>query len=206
MTLTVSKIDHWDESEAQVRVMVNQHEQELDHHSKTRQDQFNDKFDTRVWAALLLWYLWSALTLFLNKYLIDLKDGDIVLLSVCQIVIIVILGSFQRKHAFFMYPVEATVQKIPTFSRDMIIIGSFRFLTVFLGLYALKYVEVSFTETVKSTAPAFTLLISSLILKEKTSLLVKVSILPVMGGLALCSANEAKFNFEGFVSTMSSKI
>ena len=39
-----------------------------------------------------------------------------------------------------------------------------RFSTVFLGLFALKYVEVSFTETVKSTAPAFTLLMSSILL------------------------------------------
>ena len=31
--------------------------------------------------------------------------------------------------------------------------------------------------------------------------MVKISILPVMGGLALCSANEAKFNFDGFVSS-----
>jgi hypothetical protein len=32
--------------------------------------------------------------------------------------------------------------------------------TVLLGLLALNYVEVSFTETIKSSAPAFTVLIS----------------------------------------------
>ena len=119
---------------------------------------------------------------------------------------VIALGSIQRRHAFFMYPVDSNPQKIPTFSKDMIIIGSFRFVTVYLGLYALKYVEVSFTETVKSTAPAFTLLISSLVLKEKTSFMVKLSILPVMGGLALCSANEAKFNFEGFIFAIATNL
>lgn len=38
-----------------------------------------------------------------------------------------------------------------------------RFTTVFVGLIALNYVEVSFTETVKSTAPAFTVVLARLI-------------------------------------------
>lgn len=63
-----------------------------------------------------------------------------------------------------MYKVEPIPNNIPILSKDNLIIGSLRFVTVFLGLYALKYVEVSFTETVKSTAPAFTLLLSSVIL------------------------------------------
>ena len=97
---------------------------------------------------------------------------------------------------------------------------------MFLGLYALKYVEVSFTETVKSTAPAFTLIISAILLGtkncpflltkcstkyrlplgEQTSMMVKLSILPVMGGLALCSASEAKFNMEGFIFALATNL
>ena len=73
---------------------------------------------------------------------------------------VIILGCLQRRHPLALFSVSAVPSptKIPLFSKDMAIIGSFRFITVFLGLYALKYVEVSFTETVKSTAPAFTLL------------------------------------------------
>ena len=74
---------------------------------------------------------------------------------------VIILGCLQRRHPLALFSIPAVPSpstKIPLFSKDMVIIGSFRFITVFLGLYALKYVEVSFTETVKSTAPAFTLL------------------------------------------------
>ena len=39
-----------------------------------------------------------------------------------------------------------------------------RFATVLLGLIALKFVAVSFTETVKSSAPMFTVLIAKLML------------------------------------------
>ena len=74
---------------------------------------------------------------------------------------VIILGYFQRRHPLGLFPIDAgatTTDKISLFSKDLVIIGSFRFITVYLGLYALKYVEVSFTETVKSTAPAVTLL------------------------------------------------
>jgi hypothetical protein len=46
-----------------------------------------------------------------------------------------------------------------------------RFATVILGLVALNYVAVSFTETIKSSAPLFTVLISRCILGK----LIKVS-------------------------------
>ena len=39
-----------------------------------------------------------------------------------------------------------------------------RYMTVLLGMFALDYLEISFTETVKSTAPAFTVIISRLLL------------------------------------------
>ena len=73
------------ESDMQFKIVVN-HEQNMDlNHRKTsghrQNEQFSDRFDRRIVAALLLWYFWSALTLFLNKYIIDLRDGDSALLS-----------------------------------------------------------------------------------------------------------------------------
>ena len=69
----------------------------------------------------------------------------------------IIIGYFQQKHSFGLYTVEPARSRKPLCSKYMILIGGLRYATAFLGLYALKYVEVSFTETVKSTAPAFTL-------------------------------------------------
>ena len=43
-----------------------------------------------------------------------------------------------------------------------------RFMTIVLGLLALKYVSVSFTETIKSSAPVFTVLVAWLVLSEST--------------------------------------
>ncbi len=106
----------------------------------------------------------------------------------------------------------------------------FRFMTVLLGLISIEYVAVSFTETIKSSAPIFTVLISKLILGKRTSVLFRVrnrrrrpltrrvflvfsgeetgfyvnmSLIPIMFGLALCSATELSFNFYGFIAALS---
>lgn len=79
-------------------------------------------------------------------------------------------------------------------------------MTVVLGLVALNYVAVSFTETIKSSAPLFTVLISRLLLGEQTGFFVNLSLLPVMSGLALCSANELSFEIHGFVAAMATNL
>ena len=48
----------------------------------------------------------------------------------------------------------------PNFRKNMVFVGSLRFAVVFLGVTAIKFVPVSFVETVKASAPIFTVLIS----------------------------------------------
>ena len=73
-----------------------------------------------------------------------------------------------------------------------------RFLTVALGLTALWYIPVSFAEIIKSSAPVFTVIISILVLNERCSLILILSLFPIMIGLSLCSAFELHFNLIGF--------
>ena len=80
------------------------------------------------------------------------------------------------------------------------------FLVVFLGLVALKYVAVSFTETIKSSAPIFTVFISRMMLGEKNGIYVQLSLVPIMSGLALCSAYELGFNIQGFIAALGTNI
>jgi len=51
----------------------------------------------------------------------------------------------------------------------MIFIGAFRSVTIVLGLISLKYIAVSFVATIKSSSPLFTVVISRIVLGEKTS-------------------------------------
>ncbi|CAE7545429.1 SLC35E2B [Symbiodinium natans] len=77
-------------------------------------------------------------------------------------------------------------------------VGMMRFSTVVLGLVSLKYVAASFTETIKASAPFFTVIVAYLMLGERTGLSVMASLIPVAGGLVLVSSTELSFNIVGF--------
>jgi len=201
--IVLHQVDDLQDTEIPSRMESNGRRKSI--HKKTG-ERFTERIDNKVIAALILWYFWSGCTLFLNKYLIGVTDGDATLLSCVQMTATIGLGYFARTMGMGMYPIEQVPNRLSILSKDTIFIGCLRFSTAFLGLYALKYVEVSFTETVKSTAPAFTLILSSFLLGEKTTLMMKLSTLPVMAGLALCSATEASFNLEGFVFALATNL
>eukprot|EP00439_Symbiodinium_sp_Y106_P062132 s2560_g9.t1 len=73
-----------------------------------------------------------------------------------------------------------------------------RFSTVVLGLVSLKYVAASFTETIKASAPFFTVIVAYLMLGERTGVPVLASLVPVAGGLVLVSSTELSYNIVGF--------
>ncbi len=77
-----------------------------------------------------------------------------------------------------------------------------RLLVVVFTLLSLKYVSVSFMETVKSSAPLFTVVISFCVLKEKNGPLVQLSLVPIMLGLLLCTAYEISFVLTGFLAAI----
>ena len=100
------------------------------------------------------------------------------------------------------YSVQDLMGK-PDFWRKMLVLGALRGATVVLGLISLSYVAVSFTETIKASAPLATVLFAWFILGEKTSVPVLLSLFPVMGGLTLCTATELSFHMIGFLAAMS---
>jgi solute carrier family 35 protein E2 len=93
-----------------------------------------------------------------------------------------------------------------TIFHDMIYIGAFRCATVVLGLVALKYIAVSFVATIKASSPLFTVLISRIMLGEKTGHWTKFSMVPITIGLALCSSFELSFNIFGFLCALGTNV
>ncbi|KEH31834.1 putative triose phosphate/phosphoenolpyruvate translocator, sugar phosphate transporter [Medicago truncatula] len=71
---------------------------------------------------------------------------------------------------------------------------------------SLGKVAVSFTHTVKSMEPFFSVLLSSTFLGEMPTAWVVASLVPIAGGVALASATEVSFNWVGFLSAMASNL
>ncbi|XP_045374567.2 solute carrier family 35 member E2B isoform X1 [Camelus bactrianus] len=167
--------------------------------------------DLGVWGArallyLTLWFFFSFCTLFLNKYILSLLEGEPSMLGAVQMLSTTLIGCVKIFVPCCLYQHKTRLSYPPNFIMIMLFVGLMRFATVVLGLVSLKNVAVSFAETVKSSAPIFTVIMSRMILGEYTGLLVNLSLIPVMGGLALCTATEISFNVLGFSAALSTNI
>ncbi|KAJ8320229.1 hypothetical protein KUTeg_001816 [Tegillarca granosa] len=162
--------------------------------------------NVRAFLFLILWYIFSAFTLFLNKYILATLKGDPALLGAMQMIMTATFGFIQMYLPLGFYKPVKREGKPPNFWRNMVLVGCMRFSTVVLGLVALKFVAVSFTETVKSSAPLFTVFISQVLIGEYTGFYTFLSLIPIMGGLALCSAYELSFNIQGFIAALATNL
>ncbi|KAK3105197.1 hypothetical protein FSP39_019558 [Pinctada imbricata] len=174
-----------------------------------RKDDDDEKaglLSVRACLFLILWYIFSAFTLFLNKYILATLKGDPAVLGAMQMVMTTTFGLIQMYLPLGFYKPVQREGKPPNFWKNMILVGTMRFSTVVLGLVALKFVAVSFTETVKSSAPLFTVLISSVLTGEYTGFYTFLTLIPIMGGLALCSAYELSFNIQGFIAALATNL
>lgn len=157
---------------------------------------------------IILWYFFSGTTLFLNKYTISYQNGDAMFIGVIQLFCCSSLSYIYLQYRNWFSKRMKLVDNKPrtVFHFQLLfvnffkfaIVGALRLLTVSMALIALWYIPVSFAEIIKSSAPIFTVFISTLILYERTSMFVILSLLPIMIGLSLCSAYEIHFNFIGF--------
>lgn len=163
-------------------------------------------WNSHALSYLGLWYFFSFCTLFLNKYILSLLEGEPGMLGAVQMLSTSIIGFMKMYVPCCLYQHKARTEYPPNFIMIMLFVGLMRFATVVLGLVSLKNVAVSFAETVKSSAPIFTVIMSRLILGEYTGLWVNLSLFPVMAGLALCTATEISFNMLGFSAALSTNI
>eukprot|EP00049_Salpingoeca_infusionum_P023470 m.12294 g.12294 ORF g.12294 m.12294 type:complete len:334 (+) comp5817_c0_seq1:221-1222(+) len=179
-----------------------------------------ESLDVRAAAWLGAWYLCSLVTLFLNKIILSSEGGNQYVLGIVQMVTTATLGAAKvYGPRLFSAVVGARVadtaqdvqhqvvsQRHPTFWRDMLFVGVMRGATVVCGLISLSHVAVSFTETVKSSAPFFTVIFARVILGQLTPTAVMLSLIPVMAGLALCSATELSFDTIGFTAAIANNV
>eukprot|EP00850_Spirogloea_muscicola_P013756 SM000095S24970 [mRNA] locus=s95:259012:260455:+ [translate_table: standard] len=79
-------------------------------------------------------------------------------------------------------------------------------MNVCLGNVSLRYIPVSFMQTVKAFTPAATVFLQRVFWGKTFDTRIYVSLLPVVGGVALTSATELSFHMGGFLAAVVSTL
>ncbi|ETV69994.1 hypothetical protein, variant [Aphanomyces astaci] len=162
---------------------------------------------------MVVWYVMSLLALWANKFLVSTIAIDTSLLSMMQLVMSVACGALVEVRAVgaakfavdlrgaFMWTTSfpphnapskaahaytASPPPIPCRITDMVTLGGVRILNLVCDLVALKYISVSLSQTIKSSAPFFTVVLSYIVLGTPTTWRVSGTLVPIVLGLAWC--------------------
>jgi len=161
--------------------------------------------------VMSLWFVFSFISIVLNKYILSILDVDPGILGLCQIVMTTFFGCcmmyipFGRCHIIKHASSNGYFNKYQFF-KTMSILGWLRFGSIICSIIGLKYVAVSFSETIKSSAPLFTAIVAYFLLGEYSGIFVNLSLIPIMSGLAITTSNEISFNMTGFLAAISNNI
>jgi len=162
-------------------------------------------------VIMTLWFVSSFFSIVLNKYILSVLDTDPGILGFCQIVMTTFFGCcmmylpFGRCHIIKHASNTECFNKYQFF-KTMAILGWLRFGSIICSIIGLKYVAVSFSETIKSSAPLFTAIVAYLLLGEYSGIYVNLSLIPIMSGLAISTSTEISFNMTGFLAAISNNI
>ena len=90
--------------------------------------------------------------------------------------------------------------------RTLLPIGLFHGIGHLTGVYATAAGSVSFVQVVKSAGPVWACLLSGLLLRERVSRRVWMSLVPIVGGVGLASAQELRFVWAAFIASVGSDV
>ncbi|ETV94238.1 hypothetical protein H310_11916 [Aphanomyces invadans] len=159
-----------------------------------------------------LWYIVSLLALWANKFLVTTVEVNTSVLSFMQVAMSVVCGVLVEVRGVgtekfandlyraFAWPSSSKQddQALPRSRlKDMATLGCVRIINIVLDLVALKYISVSLAQTIKSSAPFFTVALTYAVLGKPTTWAVSLTLVPIMLGLACCS-----FSAVGVVSSI----
>ena len=154
----------------------------------------------KVAAYFGVWYFLSAAYSVANKRATNLAD-----LPWCVSAVQLIVGS-----VFVMLLWATGAREPPQLTRDGLAsfapIGAFHAAGHVSGVVACAAGAVSFVQVVKSAGPVYACVLSSLVLRQRVSRNVWLSLLPIIGGVGLATVKELSFAWAALIGAVVSDL
>lgn len=159
-----------------------------------------------VAALLLVWYASSVVTSLSTKEIMRSFPFPITLATIQQAV--AAFGGLAITPVSTAAPagVTALLRDWRRHTPVVAPVGAVMVVALISYRWSLMSVSVSFTHTVKTLGPVFTILFSRLLLGERLPLGRYCTVLPIILGVAITTATEAEFFLVGFVAATTSTV
>ena len=149
---------------------------------------------------IILWFLANGSTILLNKYLFKILEFT------NPLALTLVHMTTQAILAYLTLDVFNLIDKIYIERNDFLykilpIAVVFCF-NIVLGNVSLRFVPVSFMQTVKSLTPACTALLQYLVFRSRLSRQALLALVPVTFGVTLATMTEMSFHFGGFLAAL----
>ncbi|CDW58691.1 solute carrier family 35 member E1 [Trichuris trichiura] len=161
------------------------------------------RYNAGIVLLCLLWYLLSASGNVLNKLILQefpfpltLATSSILTTSISSIPLARSVASADRKHQ--------TALPFRKFLTMIVPLALGKLVAVSMSFFSLYKVPVSYAHTVKAMMPLFSVLCARLIVGEKQTNTVYLSLAPIVTGVIIASCSEMSFNFVGLISALCS--
>jgi solute carrier family 35 protein E3 len=148
--------------------------------------------------SVLQWWGFNVLVIIMNKWIFQKLDFKFPLTVSTVHFICSTIGAHIAIKVLQLKPL---IEVNPADRWSRILPMSFIFcLNIVLGNVSLRYIPVSFMQTIKSFTPATTVVLQWLVWGKTFDRRVWLSLLPVVGGIVLTSFTELSFNLAGFLA------
>ncbi|KAL1820535.1 hypothetical protein DCAR_0416856 [Daucus carota subsp. sativus] len=150
--------------------------------------------------AIVQWWGFNVTVIIMNKWIFQKLDFKFPLSVSCIHFICSAIGAFVVIKVLKLKPL---IMVEPEDRWRRIFPMSFVFcINIVLGNVSLRYIPVSFMQTIKSFTPATTVFLQWLIWRKYFDWRIWASLIPIVGGILLTSMTELSFNMLGFCAAL----
>ncbi|GAQ90452.1 Glucose-6-phosphate/phosphate and phosphoenolpyruvate/phosphate antiporter [Klebsormidium nitens] len=151
--------------------------------------------------SVLQWWFFNVVVVISNKYIFQIFGFKFPLTLITIHFIMSALGAYLTIKVFKLKP-EIVVQSTHDKVVRIMPVAALTCLNIVLGNVLLRFVPVSFMQTIKCFTPATTLILQRAVWGRKFDSLVYLALIPIVFGVVLTTVAELSFNWTGFLTVL----